>query len=188
MVLMPEFADQILPLARLSVDLGVDYLQIKHCSDNPEGDLGVNYGDYKRLYDVLEQAEKLTNHNTVVKVKWSKIQDGNIRSYKRCYGPPFLMQLSGTGLVAPCGMLFHDKYKRYHMGNITEQSFKEIWKSEKYWEVLNTLSSESFDAQTTCGTLCLQHSVNRYLDAWTKAGRPTLRKPAGVEPMHKEFV
>ncbi|MBF0240825.1 MAG: radical SAM protein, partial [SAR324 cluster bacterium] len=34
MVLMPEYQDQILPLARLGKELRPDYLVIKHCSDN----------------------------------------------------------------------------------------------------------------------------------------------------------
>ena len=32
MVLMPQYADQILPLAKLGKELRVDYLVIKHCS------------------------------------------------------------------------------------------------------------------------------------------------------------
>lgn len=188
MVLMPSFVDQVLPLAKLSVELGVDYLQIKHCSDDEDGSLGVDYDAYRGLYDVLKQAEEMSTDKTLVKVKWSKIQDGNIRSYQRCYGPPFLLQLSGTGLIAPCGMLFNDKYKRYHMGNITEQRFKEVWQSARYWEVIQELASERFNAQTMCGSLCLQHSVNKYLDTWTKEGRPTLPTPVGVPPEHLEFV
>lgn len=188
MVLMPEFADQILPLAKLSVELEVDYLVIKHCSDDENGSLGVQYDKYKELYDTLRQAEGMSTNKTVVKAKWTKIEDGNIRSYERCYGPPFLLQLSGTGLVAPCGMLFNDKYKRYHMGNITEKRFKEIWQSDGYWNVIRELASERFNAKTMCGSLCLQHSVNKYLDNWTKNGRPQLEKPAGDVPEHIAFV
>ena len=57
MVLMPEYEDQILPLARLGKELRPDYLVIKHCSDNEDGDLGVDYGAYQRLYDKLREAE-----------------------------------------------------------------------------------------------------------------------------------
>jgi MoaA/NifB/PqqE/SkfB family radical SAM enzyme len=49
MVLMPAFADQILPLARLGKQLGVDYLVIKHCSDDETGSLGVDYGKYEQM-------------------------------------------------------------------------------------------------------------------------------------------
>ena len=188
MVLMPEFVDQVLPLVKLSVELGVDYLQIKHCSDDENGSLGVHYEKYKELYGTLREAEAMSTSKTLVKVKWSKIEDGNIRSYQRCYGPPFLLQLSGTGLIAPCGMLFNDKYKKYHMGNITEQSFKEVWQSDKYWDVIHELASERFNAQTMCGSLCLQHSVNKVLDNWIKAGKPELVEPTGTPPEHLEFV
>jgi len=33
------------------------------------------------------------------------IFSGRNRKYSRCYGPPVMLQLSGSGLVAPCGML-----------------------------------------------------------------------------------
>jgi len=42
MVLMPEYADQIIPLARLGKELRPDYLVIKHCSDDEDGSLGVD--------------------------------------------------------------------------------------------------------------------------------------------------
>src|SRR6185436_17187919 len=137
-----------------------------------EGSLGVKYGDYKKCYKTLKEAESYSNDRTVIKVKWSKIEEcsekGAIRSYQRCYGPPYLIQISGTGLVAPCGMLFNERYKDYHIGNITQQSFKEIWQSDRYWEVMDRLASERFNAQTMCGSLCLQHSVNKYIDNYKK--------------------
>jgi MoaA/NifB/PqqE/SkfB family radical SAM enzyme len=177
MVFMPQFVDQVIPLAELAIDLGVDYLQIKHCSDNESGELGVDYGAYGSCFNVLKKAESMSTSDTLIKVKWSKIIDGNVRSYKRCYGPPFHLQISGTGLVAPCGMLFNDKYKKYHIGNITKERFLDICKSEKYWNVMEELSSNSFNAQTMCGTLCLQHSTNKYLD-----------KIVNHKPDHIEFL
>jgi len=60
-------------------------------------------------------------------------------------------KLSGSGLVAPCGMLFNRKYKsQYHIGNITEKSFKEIWQSERYWEVMNLIASDKSTQETVC--------------------------------------
>ena len=34
---MPEFKNEIIPFAKLAVDLGVDYGVIKHCSDDEFG-------------------------------------------------------------------------------------------------------------------------------------------------------
>ena len=111
MVLMPEYSDQLLPLAKLGKQLQPDYLIIKHCSDNEDGILGVDYSGYEKIYGLLKQAESYSDKNYKVKVKWSKIKSGENRSYNRCYGAPFMIQISGSGLVAPCGMLFNEKYK-----------------------------------------------------------------------------
>lgn len=187
MVLMPSFNDQIIPLAKLGRDLEVDYLVIKHCSDDEHGSLGVNYKGYEQCVDLLKAAEALSTDNYQVQAKWSKILSGGKRCYSRCYGPPFILQMSGTGLVAPCGMLFNDKYKKYHIGNISEKSFKEIWQSDRYWEVMDLISSKDFDAKTMCGTLCLQHKVNEFLYE-VKENNKALKKPPGPAPQHINFI
>lgn len=192
MVFMPQYEDQLIPLAKLAVELEADYLVIKHCSDDEFGALNVKYGDYKKTYPTLQAAEALSTERTTIKVKWSKISEcsekGAIRTYQRCYGPPFMLQVSGTGLIAPCGFLFNERYaKDFHIGNITKQSFKEVWKSERYWEVIGLLSSTRFNAQKMCGSLCLQHSVNKYLDEYKK-GNIALVDPTGENPPHLAFL
>jgi MoaA/NifB/PqqE/SkfB family radical SAM enzyme len=187
MVLMPQFADQIMPLADFGKDLGVDYLVIKHCSDDENGSLGVSYEKYGELVDILNQAEAKSDDAYLVRAKWSKILSGGKRTYKRCYGPPFITQFSGSGLVAPCGMLFNRKYKRFHIGNLAETSFKAIWKSERYWKVMDLIASDRFDARTQCGTLCLQHKVNEFLDE-LKGGRQFPTDLPGDPPQHVNFI
>lgn len=186
MVLMPQYADQIDPLSRLSVDLGVDYLVIKHCSDNERGDLGVDYAGYAELEGKLRAAEALSNEQTKVIVKWNKIRAEGKREYERCYGPPFQLQISGSGLVAPCGMLFAQEYKTFHISNITKERFKDIVRSDRYWEVMNFLSSPNFNAKTMCGSLCLQHLPNTALDQLMK-GTP-LPEVTGPPPGHINFL
>ena len=187
MVLMPQYEDQILPLAKLGKELRPDYLIIKHCSDSEDGSLGVDYGGYARLYDTLRQAESLSDDGYKVAVKWSKIGSEGKRGYQRCYGAPFILQLSGSGLVAPCGMLFNERYKKFHIGNICEQRFKDIWASERYWEVMSYLASPQFNAQKMCGSLCLQHKANETLDAHKK-GQVKLETPQGSPPGHLNFI
>ncbi len=187
MVLMPDFRDQILPLARLGQELRPDYLVYKHCSDSEDGGLGVDYGAYDALHDLLREAEAFSDESFEVIVKWSKVRDGDARSYQRCYGPPFIIQLSGSGLVAPCGMLFNERYKKLHIGNICDERFRDIWASDRYWDVMNYLASPRFDAQNMCGTLCMQHKVNEALDAHMKRNI-TLEPPTGPAPQHLNFI
>ena len=187
MVLMPQDSDQIIPFAQLGKELRPDYAVIKHCSDNEEGSLGVDYDGYSSLYDTLKDAESLSDEDYQVVVKWSKINNEGTRSYQRCYGPPFMLQISGSGLVAPCGMLFNERYKKFHIGNIVEQRFIDIWNSDQYWQTMNYLASSRFNAQKMCGTLCLRHNVNEFLDHRRK-GRFVLSPPTGSKPDHINFI
>jgi len=187
MVLMPQNADQIMPFAKLGKALGVDYSIIKHCSDDEFGSLGIDYNAYENLQEVLHEAEDESTPDYQCVIKWTKIKDSK-RSYQRCYGPPFMIQISGSGLVAPCGMLFNERYaKGFHIGNICETRWWDIWQSDRYWEVMAHLGSENFDAQTMCGTLCLQHKVNEALYHQVR-GEQRIVPGSYPEPLHINFV
>lgn len=172
MVLMPNMADQILPLAKLGRELGVDYVVIKHVSDTPEHTLGIDYSKFDELHELLREAESYSTDTYRCQVKWTKIKANGGRTYQRCYGPPFILQISGSGLVAPCGGLFSDRFRKFHIGNIVDQSFKEMVRSDRYWEVVRYLASEEFDAQETCDSLCLQHMTNTTIDNHVKGVAP----------------
>jgi MoaA/NifB/PqqE/SkfB family radical SAM enzyme len=187
MVLMPHLREEIIPFAQLGLDLGVDYAVIKHCSDDEQHTLGIDYSQYESLYGLLTQAESMSNEKTKIIVKWDKIKDGDKPSYKRFYGPQFLLQISGSGLVAPSGMFFNARYSKLHIGNFTEERFIEIWKSERYWRAMNYLASPAFDAQTMMGTLPIQHYVSVALDNHAK-GIERIRRGSGPKPLHVNFL
>ena len=187
MVLMPEFKDEIIPFAKLAVDLGVDYGVIKHCSDDELGTLGVNYAEYENLYPLLNKAEAMSNENTKIVIKWDKIKDKGKPSYNRFYGPQFLLQISGSGLVAPSGMFFNARYSKLHIGNFADERFKDIFKSDRYWKIMNYLASPNFDAQTMMGTLPIQHYVSAALDNHLK-GIEKISPRLGQKPLHVNFL
>ena len=187
MVLMPDLKDEIIPFAQLGVDLGVDYAVIKHCSDDEQRTLGIDYSLYESMHGLLEQAEAMSNDQTKVIVKWTKIRDGDKPSYQRFYGPQFLLQISGSGLVAPSGMFFNARYSKLHIGNFTEERFIDIWKSERYWRVMQYLASPAFNAQTMMGTLPIQHYVSVALDNHAK-GIEKIRLGREPKPLHVNFL
>ncbi|MEY4255131.1 MAG: hypothetical protein RLZZ141_358 [Pseudomonadota bacterium] len=187
MVLMPELKDEILPFAQLGLDLGVDYAVIKHCSDDEQGTLGIDYSQYEALHPLLEQAETMSTEQTKIIVKWSKIKDGDKPTYQRFYGPQFLLQISGSGLVAPSGMFFNARYSKLHIGNFTEDRMKDILKSDHYWRVMNYLASPSFNAQTMMGTLPIQHYVSVALDNHLKDTQ-RIQPGTGEKPLHVNFL
>lgn len=190
MVLMPEYADQVIPLALLGRDLGVDYTVIKHCSDDEKGSLGVDYGWYtgEQATKLLETAEALSTEDYSVQVKWSKIKTGRDRSYSKCFGTPLHLQFSGSGIVAPCGSFFHNDYKDFHIGDLKTQRFKDIWESDAYWKITGHLKSDEFNPQYMCETLCLQDKTNEILyDIVVKGG--SLQDVSDKKrPMHVNFI
>ena len=187
MVLLPEYKDEIIPFSQLALDLGVDYGVIKHCSDDENGTLGVDYSKYEPLYGKLTEAEKMSTENTKIIVKWEKIMDKGKPSYSRVYGPQFLLQISGSGLIATSGMFFNAKFSKLHIGNFTEERFIDMFKSDRYWRAMDYLASPSFNAQTMMGTLPIQHYVSVALDNHVKEIEKI--KPAvGDKPLHVNFL
>ncbi len=187
MVLMPNLRAEVIPFAQLGLDLGVDYAVIKHCSDDEQHTLGIDYTQYESLHGLLAQAEAMSNECTKIIVKWDKIKDGDRPPYKRFYGPQFLLQISGSGLVAPSGMFFNARYSKLHIGNFTEERFIDIWKSDRYWRAMGYLASPAFDAQTMMGTLPIQHYVSVALDRHAK-GMERIRPGAEPKPLHVNFL
>ena len=188
MVFIPELEDQIMPLVDLGQALGVDYLIIKHCTDDEKGSLGIDYDKYReeRIIRLLQEAESKSTPTYQVAVKWSKILQGKEgRNYTSCYGPPLFLQISGSGIVAPCGSFFNNKYSRYHIGNLHKDRFLELWRSERYWEVMKSLT-EGFNAKTMCACLCLQHRANEYLDVVKSSGKPLIA--ISTPPQHVNFI
>lgn len=185
MVLMPEWANEIIPFAQLGIDLGVDFAMIKHCADDEQGTLGMNYAGYDALQGLLHQAEAMSNDQTKVIVKWNKINGKS--SYQRAYGPQFLLQLSGSGLVAPAGQFFNARYSKFHIGNYTEERFIDIFRSSRYKRVMDYLASPAFDAQTMMGTLPHAYYANVALDNHAK-GIERIVQATGERPLHANFV
>jgi len=187
MVLMPEFKDEIIPFAKLGIDLGVDYAVIKHCSDDENNTLGIDYGQYESMYELIKYAEGLSNDTTQIIAKWDKIKDKGESSYKRFYGPPFLLQISGSGLVAPSGMFFQATHSKLHMGNFTTERFIDIYRSNRYWDAMNYLASPDFDARTMMGTLPIQHYISTALNDHI-LGVNRITNAAGRKPLHVNFL
>lgn len=184
MVCHPRDGDEIIPFAKLVCELKPVYGIIKHCSDSDEGTIGVDYDKYPALYEGMKEAERLGKEAGVrIAVKWDKIKTGWNREYDRCRGANFIMQVSGNGTVAPCGMKFNEKHKALHIGNITRTRFRDLFYSDRWDEVMSYIGSCHFNPQHRCGALCLQHESNNWLHAYVndKISLPTVPTPQDVE-------
>lgn len=188
LVCKPEYEDQLIPFAELAASLRPDYCIVKHCADDILGRLNVDYRKYENLFETFRKIEAMGDDEFRVIVKWNRIKDEGKRNYSKCFGTPFQLQMSGSGLIAPCGFLFNDRYRAFHIGWIAgpeAQRFKDIWSSERYDEVINYLASDAFNPQQRCGPQCLQHHSNDFLFRY-RNGNVSL--PTSPPPPHLEFI
>ena len=167
MVLTPDCFDQVLPLSRLAIELGVDYLQIKQFSD--PGDERLHRFDYEKyqvpsVRDDLKEAEAMSTEDTNIIIKWGMI--GQIkRKYDHCIDLPFLFQISGNSKCYPCGYLFNKDEFCY--GDLKEQSLEETITSEHYWTIIEHMATK-FDVHKDCMGRCRHDFTNEFLTDYLK--------------------
>ena len=133
-----------LPLAaQLYKELGVDYLTIKPMYKNilnplhKENDLA-----FEEVLPLMKEAEAFADDHFKVYAKYSqfietlgrKTNDGIY--YKKCVATPLSPYLDENGNVEMCGNL---KGRGFTLGNIYQNSFKEIWHSQHRKNCLNKI-------------------------------------------------
>ncbi|ACM19027.1 radical SAM domain iron-sulfur cluster-binding oxidoreductase [Geotalea daltonii FRC-32] len=177
MVLTPQDIDEVMPLTSLAKELGVDYLEIKHCGDTVQNDLGIfnKLDQYDQFRDILLQAEEHSTDTFKVVIKWGNINRKGKRSYNRCLGAPFLLYSSGDGKLYPCGMFFSYREPEFCLGDLTRQSFKAIIESDAYWQTMKRIETE-IKVHEECYASCKTNAINEFLY--------TLKNP----PQHINFI
>lgn len=174
MVVVSENIPDIVPLARLGRDLGVDYLVIKPCSDTYDSTIDSPHEEYLRIEDLLKEAESYATSDYTVSVKWKKMENLGKKNFGVCYGTQFIINISGDGTVFPCGHFFDMRRGEFNMGNIIESSLKSVVESDRYWQVQKEI--QGVNVNRDCETNCRHYYVSQFL--WG------LKRP----PEHVNFV
>lgn len=187
LVCEPKDSDQLLPFAHLAKSLGVHYAVIKHCATDDDGVINVNYDEYDGLEDTFKACEALSEPDGSFRVvaKWNRLGKSSVRNYHKCYGPSFILQMSGNGLIAPCGPYFNEKYRSLHIGSILRTRFKDMFWSDRYKEVMDYIASSHFDPSKRCPPNCVQHLTNIWLDNYVQG---KVDFPTTPPPPHLEFL
>lgn len=176
LLLLPENQNEVVTLAKLAKDIGMDYLVVKPYSQHPLSKTRI-YEDIK--YDVLEnlhdELQKLNSDefNVVFRIntmrKWNKEIE---RSYERCHALPFWSYIDSAGNVWGCSVYINDD--RFFYGNINNETFKEIWEGEKRIKSLEWVENE-LDT-SNCRVNCRMDEINRYLGKLK------------IPPVHANFI
>ena len=193
MVVTKDNMKDIVPLAKLGKECGVDYLVVKPCSDTYDNRLNAPHGEYIEILDTFKEAESYSSKDYTVSVKWKKALNGGWKDYGSfgCHGTQFILGLSGTGNLFPCGHWFNERKDEFLMGNVVEKSFKEIWQSERYWEVQDKIRKH-VNVNKDCESNCRQHYVNRFLafDGQNSIGKikEEYKEHIARKPNHINFI
>ena len=77
MVLVEECVDQIVSYAKLGKELGVDYVQIKQCSEHGTIPHGIVPKDYRIYEDMFKETESYATKDFSVIIKRTKMNNNN---------------------------------------------------------------------------------------------------------------
>ena len=163
MLLLPENKDEATVLAKKCKEIGVDYLVIKPYSQHlfSETDKYANI-DYSQMMDIEEELKKFNDEsfNVVFRANTMKKYVEKKQSYDKCHSTPFFWgYIAADGKVFGCSAYLGKDEFCY--GNIYENSFEEIWESDKRKTSFEYIQKE-LDIKN-CRVNCRMDEINRYL-------------------------
>jgi len=162
MILLPENVDEAVMLAKKAKEIGADYLVIKSYSQHLKSKTRVYEGlQYKDFLHLDEELRKISGDgfNVIFRFNAMKKLEETKKKYDRCLAIPFWSYIDAGGGVWACSAFLGDE--RFLMGNINENTFEEIWRSERRKKVMEFVLNE-LDT-TECRVNCRMDEVNRYL-------------------------
>ncbi|MBL4761328.1 MAG: radical SAM protein [Gammaproteobacteria bacterium] len=164
-LLLPENQDEIVTLAKLCKEIGLDYLVVKPYSQHLFSETtryeNVSYEHYSGLADELSSLNT-DSFNVVFRSQAMKTSSEQLDDrYNKCHATPyFWAYVMADGAVYGCSAYLMDD--RFDYGNINNNSFKEIWQGEKRFKNWSFIANELNIKD--CRKNCRMDSVNRYLD------------------------
>lgn len=165
-VMIPDNADEILPLARKVKELGADNFIVKSC--------GTNAGMKNKIKDTVSEA--FYTNQIMLREELKKLEDEhftaiyrdervknifNKKNYTECYASPFHAFLASDGGVYPCCHL--PGLTPYCFGNMNEISLRDIFldRAGERRSVLQKLSDQKLGP---CTSACKLDVMNQYLE------------------------
>jgi len=172
MLLFPYNVESVVETTKMIKDIGVDYILIKSANQsifNPDHRWPRDtHAKYRHL---LEEAKSLEDREFLVSVRFDQFEvqekEGPFKkNFEKCYGLEFETMVDADGGVYPC--LHFWRNKDYCYGNLKEESFDQIWRSERRRRVLDEIYNH-FDLNN-CHFGCKQMHINSTL--WELANPP----------------
>lgn len=119
---------------KLAADLGVDSIQFKLYENAPGVQLSP--GERAAISVKLHQLKK--EYHKDVKIL-GDLKKSSI--YHHCWLNPLYALVDLYGDVYVC-MYFHHRVDDHKLGNLFEQSFKDIWFSQRHWDIIKNIDNK----------------------------------------------
>jgi len=161
-LLHPDNCHEVEDVVEIAKRLRVDYLQFKPIVIwGLKEQLPTNY--IERSFEVIDEISRLeVNNGLSIRVLNYKFADmindqGRFgRHYSKCCGHPFVGSICANASVDLCCSF--KGVPEWSFGNLREQSFKEIWASQRRQQVIKQINLSK------CEPLCRLHEINKILD------------------------
>ena len=159
-LLIPQNYEELLPLVFILENIGVDYLVVKsYCSHSLSGAPNKLNLNTTQLVALKTKLFKHKRENFRIIFRDNVIDGvGKDKPYDTCLGLSFAAHIDARGDVYPCNAFIGRD--RFILGNICEDSFKTIWKSNKREEVMDLIRDCKFKY---CRDACRLDVINCYL-------------------------
>ena len=161
-LLLPEVENEIEILTKIVKEIGIDYLVVKPYSQHPQSITkkykDIVYSKYDYLYEKLQQYNSDT-FSVIVRLNTMQSWDEGDKNYKKCLGLPFWSYIDAGGNVWGCSMYLNDD--RFLYGNIVDNSFQEIWESDRRKKSIEFVENEL--SVFKCRINCRMDSINKYI-------------------------
>ncbi|MDD5012073.1 MAG: radical SAM protein [Candidatus Nanoarchaeia archaeon] len=157
-LLLPENEKEVIEFVKIFKEIGVDNVQIKPYSQNPNSINKMNI-DYQKFDYLEKELAGLSSEKFSVIYRGNRMsQLSHEQDYCECYGLPFFSIITSEGNVMPCHLYFGKEY--YSYGNINTKTFKEIWRSARRKEIVEEIKKMGV---SHCKKGCRLDSINKYL-------------------------
>ncbi|MBI9109617.1 radical SAM protein [Maridesulfovibrio ferrireducens] len=161
-LLLPENASEMINLAEMCRDIGLDYIVIKPYSQHPQGITkefeGLTYEEFVDLGKELRALETDSFKVIYREKTMDRLQEQD-KGYERCLALPFWSYMDVDLNIWGCGIFIGDN--KFLYGNLREQNFKEIWDGDKRAQSLSWCN-DNLDPQK-CRVNCRMDKMNIYL-------------------------
>ena len=168
-LLLPENSGEMVALAELCRDIGLDYLVVKPYSQHrfslTHQYEGIDYAPYAAMESALAGISG-NGFQVIFRGQTLRKYGESMESrYPTCLATPFAWAyVMADGAVYSCSAYLNDP--RFRLGDINQQSFSEIWRSPAR-QANYHLVRDALDIRE-CRRNCRMDEVNRYLDAMVR--------------------